>query len=59
MATSAATSTDATNANSLACYPGDSGGPVYQRTSKNNVYAAGLIIGAEKGNNHHCYYLRD
>ncbi len=44
------------NASTTACYQGDSGGPVYQRTSNNNVYAAGLIIGGSTNNNHYCYY---
>jgi hypothetical protein len=46
---------EATNASAQSCYVGDSGGPVYQRTSTNNVYAAGLIIGGS--NDHHtCWF---
>jgi hypothetical protein len=36
------------------CEAGDSGGPVYQRTSNDNVYAAGLIVGGYSVDD--CYY---
>lgn len=36
------------------CQGGDSGGPAYQRSSTSNVYATGLIVGTDFGDD--CYY---
>jgi hypothetical protein len=46
---------EAKNSAAQACFQGDSGGPVYQRTSNNNEYAAGLIIGGSD-DHHTCWY---
>lgn len=48
---------EATNSSAQSCYQGDSGGPVYQRTNGNGVYAAGIIIGGVKPNYHTCFYM--
>lgn len=45
----------AQNYNAVGCQGGDSGGPVYQRTSNNDVYATGLLLYANDGGSD-CYY---
>lgn len=45
------------NSNAQICLPTDSGGPVYQRTSNNGVFATGIIV-ASSTDFHTCDYQR-